>query len=292
MDTVEVEAGDWLREWVADNPALGERAALVARWVSDPTPREEIAPAEGMALGELLRAFNDTGPLGEPLRFAYRAAGFECVPMTGTCDDIADDRWPQFGVPTTLRVYLADPSLLPPGMCEAADWNFMDAGRPGFLGYAYGASHDGTLYLAGVQSDIAVRYSYLFQGRAGGAEVRVGQDVVTVPAQEMVDRYAAHVPVLRRTFQRYWIQVMLGAATAWALREGVGGIGILRFPPRPEEDVRGHVVDRVYRELPDRIGAVKRRVVVGGRGHDYAVSAVADVVAYLGSRFSRDESAP
>lgn len=278
--------GAWLDRWVLGNPALGDRRELLARWLTDPTPREEIADQLGLSLGALLRSLNDTAPLGAALPFSYRSIPFTCRAMEGTCDDIADDRWPMFGAPVTLRCYLDDATLLPQDLFEAADWNFMDAGRPGFLGYAYGSWQDGTLYLAGLQSDLGVRYSYLFQGRAGGTEVRVGDEVVTRPADELVAAYGQYVPVLRRTFQRYWIQIMLGAVATWAgTRPDLDRIAILRFPFRPEEDTRGHVVHRVYQELPGRLGSRVRCVQVNGRCHTYSVSTVDDVTGYLGERW-------
>ncbi|RLK58204.1 hypothetical protein CLV68_4298 [Actinokineospora cianjurensis] len=277
----------FLGRWVYDNPALAARRELFTRWLTDPTPREDIAEQLGVRLGELLRSFNSTAPLGDPLPFGYRSAPFATVSMAGTCDDVADGRWPLFGTPMTLRCYLRDLSLLPQDMVEAADWNFMDAGLPGFLGYLYGSVHDGTLYLAGLQSDLGVRYSYLFQGRGGGTEVRVGDDVVERSAEEMVAAYGEYVPVLRRTFQRYWIQIMLGAAVTWARSAGVDRIGILRFPFRSEEDVQGHVVRRVYAELPERISGVDETVRVGDESHLYSVAPIASVESYLGTRFSR-----
>lgn len=286
-ELVTADDGDFLDRWVYGHPALADRRELFARWLTDPTPREDIAERLGLSLGALLRSFNDTAPLTAPLPFTYRSIPFVCAAMEGICDDIADDRWPLFGAPVTLRCYLGDDTLLPQGMFEAADWNFMDAGLPGFLGYAYGGHHEGTLYLAGLQSDLGVRYSYLFQGRAGGTEIRVGDEVVTRPAEEMVALYGAYVPVLRRTFQRYWISIMLGAVAMWArTRPGIDRIAILRFPFRPEESAEGHVVHRVYEQLPGRIGSTTRCVRVGDRCHTYAVSTVADVVGYLGERWS------
>lgn len=291
-ELVTVDDAGWLDRWVFDNPALADRRELFTRWLTDPTPREEIAERLGLPVGALLRSFNQTAPLEGPLPFTYRSNPFLSLSMAGICDDIADDRWPLFGTPVTVRCYLGDDTLLPQAMCEAADWNFMDAGRPGFLGYAYGTHHEGTLYLAGLQSDVGVRYSYLFQGRVGGGdgdsgpEVRVGDDVVSLPAEELVAAYGAYVPVLRRTFQRYWIQVMLGAVTSWTrTRPDIGHLAILQFAFRPEENVKGNVVHRVYQELPDRLDATTRCVRVGDRCHTYRVSTMERVVAFLGERW-------
>jgi hypothetical protein len=290
-ETVTPLEDDFLDRWVYANPALAGRRELLVRWLEDPTPREDIAAALGMPLGTLLRAFAETAPLSGPIRFLYRGVRFSVVAMAGICDDVCGDRFPRFGAPVTLRCYLADDTLLPQGMFEAADWNFMDGGRPGFLGYAYGVRHHRALYLAGLQSDLAVRYSYLFQGRGGSTEVRSGEDAQERDPAELVARYGSYVPVLRRTFQRYWIQVLLGAVCAWAAAEpDLTELGLLKYALEPEEDERGHVVHRVYRELPGRLGGAARCVRIADRCHPYTVTPLARVSAYLGDRWQREAS--
>ncbi len=291
VETVSLSADDFLTRWVYGNPALVDRKLLI-RWLEDPTPREDIAAALGIPLGTLLRPFNETAPLQEPVGFCYRGVPFSVVAMAGICDDVCGDRYPRFGAPVALRCYLADMTLLPQGMFDAADWNFMDAGRPGYLGYAYGVRHGSAIYLAGVQSDLAVRYSYLFQGRGGRTAVRVAEEVVERDPADMVDRYSSYVPVLRRTFQRYWIPVLIGAICAWACTEQeLTEVGVLSYALEPAEDVRGNVVHRVYRELPERLKSRLRCVRVGGRCHVYSISALGEVAAYLGDRWRLSDSA-
>ncbi|MCO5999548.1 hypothetical protein [Actinoallomurus rhizosphaericola] len=288
----DVDAGaaapdEFYRRWVAENPLLGERRALLARWLDDPAPREEIAEELGLPLGVLLRSFNDTAPIGAPVPFGYRGVRFAVTAMTGVCDDIVGDRFPRFGTPVTLRCHLDEPDLLPQGMFEAADWNFMDAGRPGFLGYAYGVREGDTVYLAGLQSDLAVRYGYLFQGRGEGTDVRTGDEVVFRTTEDLVARFGDRVPVLRRTFQRYWIDVLLGAVAAWAATEpALRTLGLLWFDLEPQEDARGHLVHRVYRQLPERLAADVRHVHVGGRCHTYRTAPFSRVATLLGERWS------
>ncbi len=286
VETIALRDDGALRRWVYDNPALADRRELFARWLEDTTPREVIAKRLGVDLGTLLRSFNETAPLSEPIDFTYRGVPFSVVAMAGTCDDVAGERFPAFGEPVTLRCYLTDDTLLPRGMFEAADWNYMDAGRPGFVGYAYGVRHGGTLYLAGVQSDLGVRYSYLFQGRSAGTDVRSGDRVELREAGDLAARYGDRVPVLRRTFQRYWISIMLGAVTAWASGEPeLAELGLLQFALEPEEDRKGHVVHRLYRELPERLGWGTRRVLLGDACHVYRVARLAAVVEQLGARW-------
>ncbi|GAA3301828.1 hypothetical protein Dvina_05395 [Dactylosporangium vinaceum] len=278
---------DFFHRWVAGNPLLGERRELLARWLDDPTDREEIAAALGWPLGALLRSFNDTAPIGTPVPFTYRGARFSVTAMAGVCDDIVGERFPRFGAPVVLRCYLTEPDLLPQAMYEAADWNFMDAGRPGFVGYAYGVREGDTLYLAGLQSDLAARYSYLFQGRGEGTDVRVGDEVGYRPTADLVARFGRYVPVLRRTFQRYWIDVLLGAVAAWAATEPrLHTLGLLSFDLEPQEDAHGHLVHRVYRQLPERLDAGVRHVHTGGRCHTYRTAAFSRVAALLGERWS------
>ncbi|HEY2441715.1 MAG TPA: hypothetical protein VGI31_01135 [Streptosporangiaceae bacterium] len=284
-ETIVVPDQDFLQRWVYGNPALADRELLL-RWLEDPTEREDIAAAHGISLGALLRPFNETAPLSDPVPFSYRYPSFSVVAMEGICDDVAGDRFPRFGAPVTLRCYLTDHAVLPQAMYDAADWNFMDAGRPGYLGYAYGVRHGPAVYLAGLQSDLAVRYSYLFQGRGGATAVREGDEVVERDPADLVARYGAFVPVLRRTFQRYWIPVLIGAICAWAATEpGLAELGLLKYALEPAERERGNVVHRVYRELPDRLTGTVRRVRVGDREHAYFVSRLDAVQEYLGDRW-------
>jgi hypothetical protein len=287
-ETVTVPPEDFLARWAFDNPAVPDATrALMNRWLLDPTERVDVAVAEGMSLGALLRSFNETAPLAEPLDFRYRDVGFTVRAMPAICDDVVGDRFPKFGAPVTLRVYYADPTLLPQGMYEAADWNFMDAGLPGYLGYAYGVRYENTLYLAGMQSDLAVRYAYLFQNRGGGTEVRAGDEVTERPATEESARFGTHVPVLRRTFQRYWIQVLLGAVVTWADTEPeLTHLGLLWFPLEQEEDRDGHVVRRVYRQLPERLGTSTRWVETGAERHRYRTTTLADARVWLGDQLN------
>lgn len=278
-------AEDFLHRWVYGNPALAGRELLV-RWLEDPTEREDIAASHGMTLGALLRPFNETAPLSDPVEFMYRYVSFSVVAMSGICDDVAGERYPRFGAPITLRCYYTDPGLLPQDMYEAADWNFMDAGLPGYLGYAYGVRYGPAVYLAGLQSDLAVRYSYLFQGRGGCTAVRVGDEVAERDPAGLAARYGPYVPVLRRTFQRYWIPVLLGAVCAWARTQPeLSELGVLRYALGQAEQERGNVVHRVYRELPERLTSTLRCVSVGGRCHVYFVSRLDEVKAYLGERW-------
>jgi hypothetical protein len=291
VETIVAPAGDFLRRWVYENPELVGRD-LLFQWIEDPTEREEIAAAHGISLGALLRPFNETAPLSEPIEFKYRSVSFSAIAMAGICDDVCGDRYPRFGEPITLRCYFTDPTLLPQSMYEAADWNFMDAGRPGYLGYAYGVRHGRTVYLAGLQSDLAVRYSYLFQGRGGRTAVRMGDEVAEREPADMVARYGAAVPVLRRTFQRYWIPVLIGAVCAWARTEpGLGELGLLKYELGGDERRRGNVVNRVYQELPERMASELRCVRLDGRCHVYSVSTLAAAEGYLGARWSPGDRA-
>jgi hypothetical protein len=277
-ESVCVPAGDFLTQWAFENPTLpAETRTLLTRWLDDPTDRPEVAAKEGMSLGALLRVFNQTAPLADPVGFRHRETGFLVRSMAGTCDEVIGDGFPKFGSPVTLRVYYADPGAVPQAMFEAADWTFMDAGEPGFLGYAYGVRHSETLYLAGLRSELAMRCAALFQNKGGEAEIRVGDDVERRATTAETEQYANFVPVLRQTFQRYWIQILLGAAVAWARTEpALSQIGLLW----PEED-RGGVVRRIYRELPHRLSTRPRWVSVGGSRHHYLVTTITEAALCL-----------
>ena len=280
----------FLSRWAYDNPALADRRAWLRRWLIDETERSDVARELGIPLGQLLRAFNETAPLGSPAAFRYRGRPFAVTGMPGICDDIAGARYPMFGAPRTLRCYLTDPDVLPQRMYEAADWNFMDASRPGFVGYGYGVQHGRALYLAGLQSDLAVRYAYLFQARGDSTEVRDGDQVSYRPTADLASALGAHVPALRRSFQRSWIQVLLGATLAWARDDaGVSEIALLQFSLSDDERGRGNVVHRVYRQLPTRLGGREREVrLAGGTRHVYSVASLEAVERYLGSAWSSE----
>lgn len=286
IQTISLPQRDFLSEWVYDKAALADRRALFTRWFTDPTPRDEIAAQLGISLGALLRTFNDTAPLQDPLPFCYRNIGFEVVAMAGVCDDVADGRFPAFGTPITLRCYMRAPTPLPQHMFEAADWNYMDAGRAGFVGYAYGVRHGGCSYFAGLQSDLATRYTYLFQGRGASSAVRRGDEVLEVPATQRLEPVES-VRVLRRTFQRTWIEILLGAVLTWADADsGLDRIGLLQFPMTAEEDEPGTVVHRVYRALPTKLKTVPAMVRIGDQCHEYAVTTTAALREHLGAAFS------
>lgn len=285
-DIVIPESGShFLKRWIEEHAYIEDHRIRLRRWMTNPTPREDIAAELGVSLGQLLRRFNSTAPLSDPISFVYRRIAYGVRGMYGLCDDVADNRYPLFGAPLTLRCYIEDRSLMPQGMYEAADWNFMDAGIDGFVGYAYGVLHEKTLYLAGLQSDLAVRYSYLFQERGETTEVRRGDDVVERSAGEMKAAFGQYVSVLRRTFQRYWIQVLLGACLTWAERDGLDSIGLLQFERNDEENQSGHVVQRVYRILPDRLNATMMSVWVDEKPNRYAVASLASIREYLGERW-------
>jgi hypothetical protein len=281
--TVRAGEAGFLDRWVYRNPDLADRQDLFRRWFDDPTDRAVVAAEVGRPLGQVLRAFNETAPISPPVGYRYRSATFAVTAMTGVCDDVHGSRYPRFGAPITLRFYLA-PSPLPQSMHEAADWNFMDAGRPGFVGYAYGVRQGPTVYLAGLQSDLAVRYAYLFQGRAA-TEVRQGDDVEEQLAG--APGHAEHIPLLRRIFQRHWIPVLAGGVLAWAREDpSVAEIGVLQFPMEPAEDRDGGVIRRVYRDLPERMGARERVIDLAGVRHRYAVAPLAGLAGHLGDAWA------
>lgn len=274
-------ADDWMRRHVVDNPHVADHRDLFLRWFDTTADRERVAAAEGLPLGRLLYIFNDTAPLGRPLPYRYGGIAFEVVPMAGVCDDVAGDRYGRFGEPATLRFYLTEPDVLPSDMFEVADWNFMDAGRPGYVGYAYGSVIGPALYLSGIQSDLAVRYSYLFQAKAATTHVRTGLEVAERPAAELAARFGGAVPTLRRVFQRRWIDVALGGIMRFCRAAGLTEVGIHQFPLDDAERAPGSVMQRVYRLLPDRLGSARREL----SGQRYLVASLDRIERHLGDAY-------
>ena len=287
-DVVTLPAEDFLDRVIRRNAWIDGHRSLFDRWFDTPVDREEAARSEGIALGVLLRTFNGTAPLEPPLGYAFRRVPFEVIGMAGACDDIHGDRFPRFGEPRTLRCYLADPSVVPQRVCEAADWNFMDAGREGFVGYAYGVQHDRTLYLAGIQSDLAVRYGYLLQRGHGATEVRDGDAVTERVPDDLIAEYGACVPALRRSFQRWWVPILLAGICTWLSAPGrPSELAFMDFDLSPSERQRGHVLWRLYRDLPRKLGACQRTVSVGADRYQFRVVTVVSMHEWLGAAWQR-----
>jgi hypothetical protein len=249
--TVDRSEAEFLEAYLASRPA--ETAAWHRRWFDAATDREEVARREGVPLGTLLRAFNETAPLGPALPFECGGYRFRVRAMHALCDDFHGPRFGGFGEPLTLRVYADESAGLPEEMYRLADWNFMDGGRSGFLGYDYGTVLGGTYYVSGVQSDIAQRYTYLFLARGDATEVREGDRVVTRETGDLRERLGEHVPAFRRMFQRKSIPTLLGGAATVARELGLGALALRRYDLDDDEVRSGNIVRRVYEGIPAKV---------------------------------------
>lgn len=231
--------------------------------------REIAALRLGITLGELLSVLNQTAAIERPMNFSFRGNEFELRVMRGVCDDYHSERFARFGHAITVRFYMRDEIGLPERIFEIADWNFMSAGFPRFVGYAYGSVAHETLFLSGIQSDLAARYSYLFQRRGGGTSVRYGGDVIESPSENLPDVPRAVIRLLRRTFQRNWLDTFAVGLRRVMEENSLELLGVHQFLLSEAESHAGHQMTRIYRRLPLRYGGVPLRVLAEDVVYDY-----------------------
>ena len=259
-------------------PAVRE---LHRRYLDTAIPREEAAEREGLRLGRLLRALNETAPLSGGLSYACARWQFVVRSMDALCDDFHGSRFGAFGAPITLRVYLTEEAGLPAEMFRLADWNFMDGGQPFFVGYAYGSVHDGTMFLSGLQSDMAQRYTYLFLAQDGETEVREGEEVVLRSTDDLQTLYGGYVPLFRKAFQRKSIPALMGGVVAVARSRGLDAVALHRFPLTAEESRPGNIVHRVYEGVPAKVPGTRLEVRTDRASYRYHRMELADVAEYV-----------
>ncbi|HWT30793.1 MAG TPA: hypothetical protein VN240_07175 [Propylenella sp.] len=251
------------------NARLCSGDGSLARIMMNGEPRTEAAARLGTSLGALLRSLNATAEIEPPKSYCYASVDFEVRVMRGVCDDLEGGRYALFGTPLTIRFYLRDDIGVPQWVFDAADWNFLGAGFRRFLGYAYGCVANQTLFLSGLQSDLAARYAYLFQGRGGLTEVRVGEDVVPLEDSKRAQLSAHALRNLRRKFQRRWISVLAAGLRRVMEGEGLNRLAIHQFPLTEAEEAPGHQMWRIYRNLPLRLGSSPLTVQAAGATYHY-----------------------
>jgi len=267
-------------------PELADRADLFRRYFEAEAERDDLAELEGLEVGWLLRHLNDTAPLSEPLPYRFRGVEYRVRVMLGLCDDYQGDRFGKFGQPFTLRIYLTEDCGLPATMFEIADFNFMSAGLPYYAGYVYGSMQDATCFVSGIQSDIAQRYAYLFLGGRGPTWVREGDRRPIRDAADVAERFRLHVPALRRTFQRWWVDALLAGIATWARAVGLTAVAIHQFElDEAEASDRSNVVHRIYRHLPTKLAGTRLLVTTECSAYRYHVVALEELLRHLGPRY-------
>lgn len=268
---------------VYSKPWLEPVEPLLRKYLELDVDREELAARDGLEVGRLLKTLNATAPVSEPIGYRFKSIPFEVRSMAGPCDDCVGDRYGRFGDPITLRMYMTDECGLPARLFEVADFNFMDAGFPYYVGYVYGTVYGDTYFVSGIQSDLAQRYTYLFLGAQGPTSVREGEGIRWRTTEDLVEEYRAFVPLLRRTFQRRWIDVLLAGIVAWAEREtNLSRLALQQYRLTPEEQSEGHVVRRIYERLPARLPCTIVRVATERAEYIYNRTTFADIRALLG----------
>jgi hypothetical protein len=271
----------FLEDYIASRPP--ESIALHRRYFDSPIGRQEAAEREGLPLGRLLRTFNETAPLSPPVVYDFGGREFAVRSMDALCDDFHGPRFGPFGDPLTLRMYLTGAAGLPAEMFRLADWNFMDGREPFFVGYAYGSVCAGLFFLSGIQSDVAQRYTYLFQGNRGDTEVREGEEVVLRSTEDLRQLYGSFVPVFRKVFQRRWIPALMAGVVAACRERGIEAVALQRFALTAEEERPGHIVHRIYAAIPGAVPGVAVEVRTDRATYRYHRMEIADLAGFAGS---------
>ena len=271
----------FLEEYIASRPPAS--IALHRLYFDSPISRQEAAEREGLPLGSLLRTFNETAPLSPPVAYGFGGQELAVRAMDALCDDFHGPRFGPFGEPLTLRMYLTGAAGLPAEMFRLADWNFMDGGEPFFVGYAYGSVWRGLFFLSGLQSDIAQRYSYLFQGNRGDTEVREGEEVVLRSTDDLRQLYGSFVPVFRKVFQRRWIPALTAGVVAACRERGIAAVALQRFELTAEEDRPDHIVHRIYEAIPGAVPGAPLRVRTDRATYVYHRMEIPDLAGFAGS---------
>jgi hypothetical protein len=282
---------EFFRRHVLDNEFLGDRRSLVAELINSSEPRDAAAARLGMSLGSLLRELNHTAPIEEPLEYVFARRKYEVRSMRGPCDDYCGERYGKFGDAITLRFYFGVDIELPQQIFEAADWNFLDGGFPRFCAYAYGTMLTGTLFLSGIQSDLAARYAYLFQQRGGKTAVRVVDDVVVRDPYDRPALAIETVAMLRRVFQRKWLLVVLAGIRRFMSATDLNTFALQNFELSELEEMPGHQMRRIYRDLPDQLSCEPLVVLAGDRIYKYRMCSLTRLGAFVDANRMDDETA-
>jgi hypothetical protein len=251
------------------NSYIKNNLNLFILYLNSSIDRQEAAEQEGIKIGELLKIFNKTAPVLNPIKYSYQKIDIDYVirPMNGLCDDYYGDRYGKFGNPVTLRIYLTEKCGLPAKFFELADWNFMDADLPYFVGYSYGSQYDNILFLSGIQSDIAQRYTYLFLAKGEGTQVRENDEIQFRDTDDLKEKYGILVPRFRKIFQRNWIDIMFAGILSYMIVNKLEAVAIHQFPLIEEENQSIHLVNRIYRGIKRKLRG--QDLVISTKEHEY-----------------------
>lgn len=244
----------FFRRHILENGHIKDHLPYFQEYLDTPIDREEIAARLNLELGALLEIFNQSAPIDHNfLQFTHKNYEFSISKMEGLCDDFYGDRMGKFGQPLTLRFYLETPGTLPAEIFDLADWNFMGAGKAFFLGYSYGSVFQDVYFISGLQSDLAVRYGYLFQLKTGSTEVRRGNQVQIESTVHLGTVYKPHISELRRAFQRDWLTIFIAGIEAFVKKEQLRHWALHQFPLTKKEMAKGNILHRIYRGIPQHM---------------------------------------
>ena len=221
-----------------------EDQEIIYKYFDSPYERTSISMVENIPMDYLMyEVFNNIGKVVFEKEYTYKGRHFSFSFFEGLCDDYYGNRYCKFGNPFVIRVYIDEIIPIPHEVYDMADWNFMNARKEGFLGYIYGSYSNDSIYIAGIQSDLCQRYTYLF-GQYTESFYKTNGSVVYIENDLVVDKYKYVIPYIRKFFQREWINILMAAVLQCKNFLGFSKVHLLDYT-LSEDD--GEIVDRIYK---------------------------------------------
>lgn len=218
---------------------------LIFKYFDSPYERTSIAMVENIPMDYLMYdVFNNIGEETFEKSFSYRGRIFHLTYFSGLCDDYYGNRYCKFGTPFVIRVYINGETPIPNEVFDMADWNFMSARKEKFLGYVYGSFCNDSVYIAGIQSDLCQRYTYLFS-QYTETFYKTNNAVVYIENDLIVNKYKYVIPYIRKSFQREWIDILMKAVLECRSHNKYSNLYLLKYEFQDED---GEVVDRIYHQ--------------------------------------------
>lgn len=245
IDNVKEKADPFLFHIISQSNTLNEKSKeLIYQYYDTSYERGAIALLHHLPLSQMMfDIFNNTGDREAAVYYTYKKKQFSYQLMNGICDDYYGERYCKFGAPFVIRVYIQNYDPIPSEVFNIADWNYMSDRKDGFLGYIYGSFYKKEIYVAGLQSDIGQRYSFLF-GKKCESFYNNGQSVIYIENDLIVDKFHIYIPYIRNYFQRDWISILMQAVVDVCYNRNIEYLNLLQYTRDPEEE--GYIVDRIY----------------------------------------------
>lgn len=221
-----------------------EKKELLYKYYNTPYDRSAIALLYNMSLAEMMfDIFNKNGYEESEVYFKHKNRRYSFILMNGICDDYYGEKYCKFGTPFVIRIYMPDYSPIPCEIFSMADWNYMSNRKDGFIGYIYGSFYQNEIYVAGMQSDICQRYTYLY-GQQTKTFYNDGHDIIYIENDLIVKKYKQYIPYIRRYFQREWLDIFMKSLIIVCYKHHIQNMNLLKYT----RDTEGYIVDRIYNQ--------------------------------------------